>query len=362
MEIPSCRVAIADLTAFCREALVRCGLSDADAGTVAHALAATDSFGVFTHGSKLLAPYLRRIRAGGIVATARPAIARQGPGWAIVDGGSAMGHVVAWLAMETAIDKARACGVAYVGVRQANHFGAAGHYALRAARAGLIGLAMSNDIPSVAAPGSRRAVTGTNPLAYAVPAGRHDPIFFDVAMSTAAGGRVYRARQLGLPIAADWLIGPDGRPTLDAALYPRQAALAPMAGHKGYGLALLIETLSAVLSGAAVTWQVGDWMWDDLTRPTGHGAAFLAIDVATIAPPAEFAARVEALVDEIHAAPTADGVERVQLPGEREWAQHRRALAEGILLPPDVVERVREAAALVALAPDWLSPDVAANH
>ncbi len=257
--------------------------------------------------------------------------------------------------MEDAIARARRTGVAYVGVRNSNHFGAAGYYATMAARAGFFGLAMANDAPSVAAPGSRGPVTGTNPLAYAIPAGDRDPIVLDIAMSTVAGGKVYAAKQLGKPIPADWIVDRRGRPTTEAALYPHEAALAPMSGHKGYGLALMIEALSALATGAAVTAGVGGWMFGDPSAPTNHGAAFLAMDVSAMIGADAFAARVGALIDEIHAAPTAEGTDRLLVPGEREWATRRIALAEGIALPPDVLAALAPLAAELGLSPAWLT-------
>ena len=103
--------------------------------------------------------------------------------------------------------------------------------------------------------------------------------------------------------------------------------------------------------GAAFTKGVGSWMWDDGTQPTRHGAAFLAIDTNTIMPTAEFARRMETLVDEIHAAPRADGVERLYVPGEMEWERQGRAMQEGIRLPPDVVASLAEAGKMSGL--DW---------
>lgn len=340
---------------FVTLALSRAGMSASDANTVADVLVTTDTWGVFTHGTKLLKDYVRRLRAGGIRQGAAPVIAAEGPAWATVDGQAAMGHIAAVFAMRTAIAKARTCGIAYVNVRNTCHFGAAGYYAWLAAQEGLIGVAMANDIPSVAAPGSRRAVTGSNPLAYAIPTGAGNPILLDMATSTVAGGKVYAAHQRGEPIPDNWIIGPDGRPTTDGSLYPAQAALAPMAGHKGFGIALLIETLSAVASGAAITRQVGSWIFDDPTTATHHGAAFLAIDVGAILPRDEFNARITALVAEIHAAPTADGVDRLLLPGEREWNQRRRALVEGIILPPDVVAKLNDLTTELAITPPWRS-------
>jgi len=348
------RVSLEELRRFCTEAFERVGTSPEHARLTAETLVSADGFGVYTHGTKLLLGYLRRIRAGGIRTKVEPRVQREGPGWALVDGGSALGQVTGVFAMNLAIQKARQCGIAYVGVDYSNHYGAAGHYALQAAREGLIGVSVCNDVPSVAAPGSRGAVTGTNPLAYAIPAGDREAIFFDAAISTVAGGKVYAARTLGQPIPPDWLIGADGRPTTDAAAYPEQASLAPMSGHKGYGLALLVETLSSLVTGAAMTQQVGSWIFGDLSQPTRHGAAFIAIDVSVIAPAGEFTRRVHELIDEIHAAPTAGGVDRVLLPGEREWSNLRQARAHGLELPRDVTEKLIEAAQETGLTPAWL--------
>lgn len=334
---------------FVVEALRRAGLSEADAKIGADVLATTDAWGVFTHGTKCLRGYLRRLKAGGLRAEARPEIIRQGPAWAIVNGQSALAMVTSVLAMRTAIAKAKACGVAYVGVRNSCHYGAAGYYASLAADEGCIGLSMANDIPSVAAPGSRGAITGSNPISYAIPAGKHRSILLDMSVATVAGGKVYAARTRGETIPNTWLLGADGKPTTDPSGYPQIGALQPAAGHKGYGIALLIEALSGALSGAAVTWKVGNWLWDDGTKPTDHGAAFIAIDVNTIMPAAEFTRRVEALVDEIHSAPRADGVERLFVPGEMEWERHARATREGIALPSDVVESLHDSADMTGL-------------
>jgi LDH2 family malate/lactate/ureidoglycolate dehydrogenase len=349
-------VPVDELRAFCISTLRQVGLSGEDAEITADALTTTDSMGVFTHGTKLLGGYLNRLRGGGYRATGKPRIEREGPGWAVIDGDSALGQVGSVFAMRTAIAKARHVGIAYVGLRNTGHIGAAGYYAALAAREGLIGLVAGNDMPSVAAPGSRGAVLGSNPLAYAVPVGEGDPILLDMATAAVAGGKVYAAHQRGETIPPTWLIGPDGRPTTDGSLYPHQASLAPMAGHKGYGIALWIEVLAGLLPGGAVTWQVGSWMFDEPHKPSRHNAAFLAIDVATIAPPAEFAARLRSLIDEIHAAPPADGVEGVLLPGEREWSQRRVSLEHGIPLPEDVLAKLRSVAQESGIQAKWLVP------
>lgn len=332
------------LQAFCKQALTTVGVTTTDAKTTATALVTTDSWGVFTHGTKLLSGYIRRLRHGGLRTDCSPQVSVEGPAWAIVDGQSTLGQVASTFAVERAIDKARACGIAYVGVRNSCHFGAAGYYTWLAARQNMIGLAMSNDVPSVAAPGSRGAIVGSNPIAFAVPAGERDPILLDISIATVAGGKVYANMKRGEPIPDGWLIGPDGQPTNDGALYPEHASLAPMSGHKGYGIGLLIESLSGLLSGAAFTHRIGSWIFGDPSQPTDHGAAFVVIDVAAMMPFEDFAERVAMLIDEIHRAPPADNCERVMLPGEREWAHRRRAIAEGLRLPPDVAHSLEQLA------------------
>ncbi len=340
-------ISIDDLRQFCIDVLLRAGMNEIDAATGADVLVTTDAWGVFTHGTKCLRGYVRRLLAGGLRSSGRPKVVAQGPAWAIVDGDSSLGMVTSVFAMQTAIAKARECGIAYAGVRNSCHYGAAGYYAWMAAREGLIGLSMANDIPSVAAPGSRGAILGSNPISYAVPAGRHRAILLDMSVATVAGGKVYAARTRGEPIPDTWLIGPDGKPTTDPSCYPETGALQPAAGHKGYGIALLIETLAGLLSGAEATWRIASWMWDDGKGPTHHGAAFIAIDIAAMTSAGEFTRRVEALIDEIHAAPRADGCDRLFVPGEMEWERFDRAQREGIKLPPDVVASVREAAEMV---------------
>jgi LDH2 family malate/lactate/ureidoglycolate dehydrogenase len=334
---------------FTTKAFQKAGLSEADAKTGADVLALTDAWGTFTHGTKSVRGYLRRLKAGGLRPKGRPHVAAEGPAWAIVDGDSSLGMVTSTFAMQTAIEKARTCGIAYVGVRNSCHYGAAGCYAWQAAREGFIGLSMANDVPTVAAPGSRGAVTGSSPISYAIPAGRHPAVMLDMSVATVAGGKVYAARTRGESIPNNWLLGADGKPTTDPSGFPQAGALQPAAGHKGYGIALLIETLAGVLTGASITWKVGSWIFDDGNKPTDHGAAFIAIDLAAMMPAGKFAQRMEGLVDEIHNSPRAEGVERIYVPGEMEWQNYNRAMQGGIALPSDVFSSLQEAAEMTGL-------------
>ena len=338
---PVVRISIDQLHSFTAEALIRAGLSPGPAEMAARVLVTTDSWGVFTHGTKSLRGYVRRLRAGGLRADAQVSVVREGPAWVMLDAGSGLAMPASVMAMERAIQKARQVGLGFAGVRNSCHFGAAGYYAKLAADAGLIGIAMANDIPSVTVPGARGAVLGSNPFAFAVPCEPDRPILLDMATSTVAGGKIYAAAALGKPIPEGWLTDELGRPTTDPRKLVEGGALTPMAGHKGYGIALLIETLSGVLTGASTTWQVVSWSFQDPTLATGHGAAFMAGDVAAMADPVEFAARLDRVVKEIRSTPLAEGAERILLPGDLEWERREVARRDGIELPPDVVANLR---------------------
>ena len=339
----------ASLRRFLRDALMAAGLSVDNAEAATDVLATADEFGVTTHGVKLLPGYLRRLKGGGARPQGQPHVISEGPAWALVDGDSALGMLIGIFAMRIAIAKAKSSGIAYVGVRNSSHFAAAGYYSLLAAQAGLVGISVANDAPSVIAPGALQAVVGTNPFAYAIPASKHPPILLDMATSTVAGGKVYQARQLGKPIPDNWIVGLDGQPTTNAELYPEKAALVPAGGYKGFGLALLVEALAGLLSGAAVTFGVGAWMFVAPDQSTHHGAAFIAIDPAVFGPREEFLQRVDALIDEIHATPTAAGIARIIVPGDREFENQRKAQREPLVLTPDVAQNVRLAAEMVGL-------------
>ncbi|HXJ55719.1 MAG TPA: Ldh family oxidoreductase [Verrucomicrobiae bacterium] len=332
------------LAAFVHTVLRQTGLNEEDARVTTEVLITTDTWGVFTHGTKNLRGYVRRLRGGGLRARGRPRVMSEGPAWALVDADSTVGMVGSTFAMKTALAKARTAGIGYVGVRNSCHFGAAGYYAALAAAENFIGVAMANDIPSVSVPGSRGAVLGSNPIAFGVPTGGPHPILLDMATSAVAGGKVYAAAALGKSIPLGWIIDAEGLPSTDPTLLPEAASLLPMAGHKGYGIALLIETLSGILTGASIASHVLSWSFDDPSRATDHGAAFLAIHVEAMMPRSTFAARVQQTIEEIRSAPKAKGADRIYLPGEMEWEKRERALREGLALPEDVLEKLRQLA------------------
>jgi len=332
------------LNAYLKEAMRRCDIRPLDASITADVLVTTDTWGVYTHGSKQLRPLLR-LRPDRMDTRAVPEVVAEGPAWAIIDGHYALATVTSCQAMEKAVEKAKAAGVGYVGVRNSNHFGGAGYYANLAAQRDMIGLAMTNTNPLMVVPGARTAVIGTNPLAYAVPAGLEKPVFLDIATSVVAGSKPISARAFGQKLPPPWLVDKDGIPTTDPSRYPEEGALLPMGGHKGYGLALMIEVLSTVLTGADMLSGVTLWL-EEHPGPLNQGHTFIAIDINSMMPIARFKDRMDHVIREIKQAPKAAGSDRIYLPGEMEWDNRERALREGMILPEHVVDR------LIGLAED----------
>src|SRR6185369_15053672 len=338
------KVLVQDLHAFCVEALTQSGVGETDARTTANVLVTTDTWGTFTHGTKALRAYIRRLRGGGLKNSGAPKVVADGPAWALVDGDSSLGMVSSVFAMNTAMAKAATAGIALVGLRNNCHYGAAGYYAAMAIEKNMIGFSRANDIPTVNAPGARGPVMGSNPFGFAAPAGQERPILLDMATSTVAGGKVFAAAALGKAIPSEWLLDANARPTVDPALFSHAASLTPLGGYKGYGLAFLIEVFSAILTGASIRWQVLSWTFSDPSKPTGHGAAFIAINIAPFMPVEHFKERMDQTIREIRASEKASGADRIYLPGEMEWERREKSLAEGIDLPADVVTSLRELA------------------
>jgi LDH2 family malate/lactate/ureidoglycolate dehydrogenase len=304
------------------------GLRAADAQVGAEVLVRTDMRGVRSHGVRHLPAYARQVRAGGIVPAAQRQVVIETASMATLDGGAGLGHVAARAATALAIDKARSAGIALVTVRNSNHCGALGHYALTCAEAGLIGIAVSNCPPVMTVPGSRARAIGNGPTAYGVPRAGGPPIVFDAALSKVAGGHIVMALERGERVPEGWIVDAAGKPTTDPADFVNGGALLPVGDHKGYGLTLLGEILAGALSGAAMISQIGSNRTPD--RPTGTGHAVIAIEPAVLMP--RFAERVAELVALVKAAPRRDGAVEILLPGELEHREEERTRRSGLEL------------------------------
>lgn len=333
------RVSVQDLEAFCLEAMRNAGMRTGDARVTADVLVTTDTWGVFTHGCIKLRPLLRQLADGQMDVEAAPELIAQGPGFALYDGHHAMAMVSSVAAMRTAMIKARETGMAHVGVINSGHFGAAGYYPVMAAQEDLIGISMTNTEPVMAVSGSRSAVLGTNPISYAVPAYDERPVFLDIATSVVAGSKIMAAQSFGTAIPSNWLIDSEGVPTTDPAKYPAESVLMPMAGHKGYGVALMVEILTGILLGGALPQDLPTyWSPDPHGRRVKQSHSFIVIDPSVFMPINAFKKRIDTLIRDIRQAPKAEGSSRIYLPGEMEWEKREEHVRNGIALPQDVLE------------------------
>jgi LDH2 family malate/lactate/ureidoglycolate dehydrogenase len=319
------------IAAFCALALERVGMARADAQILANALVTTDMRGVRTHGTLQLKGYIRQIQRGGMNPRAQFEVLAQGPSFALVDGQAGSGVVTGYKAMRLAMALAAENMIAMVGVRNSNHFGAAGYYASMCLSQDLIGFAMTNGDPTMGAPGAAARVLSNDPLAYAFPAGAQDPVMLDIAMSVVAGVKVHQAARQGKNVPPGWIVDKDGAPTTDPRAFEAGGAHVPIGGHKGFGLALMVELLAGVLTGAGVTHAARSFVAEP-DKPSAIGHFFMVINPRAFMPIREFKSRVDGLAQQIKDTPRAAGVERIYVPGEMEWEREAAARTHGLEL------------------------------
>ena len=285
-----------------------------NATIVADALVEADSEGLPSHGLLHLPMYLARIAGGSVDPRATSEIVVDQGARLTIDAGNGLGQVTAEKACDIAIARAETHGLALAAVRKAFHFGAAGRFARRIARAGQIGIVMANTRPMLPALGGTEAVIGNNPLAIAVPT-NDEPVVLDFAMSAGALGKIRLAANKGEPIPEGWAQTTDGLPTRDA-LEALKGTLLPAAGAKGFGLALMIDLIAGGLSGGGMGEAVQP-LYGDMARPYDSANLFLPIRIEGLRPPAEFAAAASGLAGRVRASRVAPGAAPVRIPGDR---------------------------------------------
>lgn len=317
------------LTAFASAVLQAVGLSEVDAQTVAWALITANVEGIDTHGISRLALYARRVRAG--LAAARPDLqwTYPAPALALLNADNALGPVAAVAAMDEAVHIAKAQGVGMVAVAHTNHAAALSAYTERAAAAGCLAFMVCNTPPGIPPWGGRVAFLGTNPLAFSAPGPTPDdpPVVVDMATSVVARGNIIMAARQGQAIPEGWAVDAEGNSTTDAKAALAGAVL-PMAGAKGYALALMIEILSAIVPGSSWGPHVRS-PYDDWTAPTDAGLWCLAIHLGAIMPPEVYEQRLGGMFTALRQTPTMPG-QQIRIPGERRAEVRVRRERDGI--------------------------------
>lgn len=330
-------ISVAALRQFTTQLLWNTGLGGDEAACLAHSLVLADMRGVSSHGLMRLRTYAERIRRGVVRPGITPHVLRGSASFLAIDGGNGNGMWVGQQVMDLCIDRARRNGTCFATVCNGNHFGIAASFTERAAAAGMIGLAMSNASPTMVPTAGRKPLLGANPLSIAIPAGKRPPLVLDMATSTVAQGKIILAAKEGkTQIPADWAVDPDGNPTTNPQLALKGAML-PFGGAKGYGLALIIDILSATLSGALTSAHVNSF-WKDFQNPQNIGFFIGAWNISSVMPLPVFEERITALLDEIKGCPPAPGHTEVFYPGEIEHRREETSLRDGVTLGPAVAE------------------------
>lgn len=334
------RVGLSDLERFCREVLTAAGADGESADAATRAMLHASRLGIDSHGVRLLQHYVTAMTRGRVNPAPRLTFQATAGAVATLDADDAHGARATYAAMAHATDLASSQGIGAVGIRRSSHFGPAGAYALAAAEAGLIGIAVCNSDSFVRLHDGAARFHGTNPIACAVPLGERRPWLLDMATSAIPYNRIQLYRSLGQALPATTCSDGQGEDTRD----PEQAEmLAPLGGEfgfKGAGLAGLVEVLSAVATGMNLSFEIAPMAGPDFSTPRGLGAFVLALRPDAFVDRSTFEAGMRRYLDALRASPARSGA-HVMAPGDREWAEADRRTAAGVPLDPVTAETFR---------------------
>lgn len=335
------RVNPVNLTEFATAVCIHAGMPDTDAKLLADTLVQADLWGHQSHGVLRLGWYLDRILNGVMNPVTHPEFEVDAGAVALINGRDGVGHVLADLARKEAVRRAKKHGIAVVGVHTSNHFGTCMYYTRLGALDGCVMLLTSNGGPAMAPWGGCKKIIGTNPLSVAAPAGSFPPLLVDMANTGVARGKIYLARNRQLPIPLGWALTSEGTPTTD----PQEAIdgiILPMAEHKGYAIAVMVDMLSGVLTGSGFLSAVKSPYKTAEKSNCGH--LMVAMNIEAFQPRDQFNTRMEDFIREIKSVPTAEGHDEVFYPGEIEANNDLRYRREGLLLPEDTLADLRRIA------------------
>jgi (2R)-3-sulfolactate dehydrogenase (NADP+) len=330
-------LSLAEAEQLATAALVASRTLQRNAVPTARALVAAEADGQAGHGLSRVTSYALHARTGKVDGSATPRVERTAPAVLRVDACFGFAYPAIDAALEALAPVARETGVALAALHRSHHFGQAGAHAERLAEQGLVALVFGNTPKAMALWGGRRAMLGTNPIAFAAPLGAGRPLLvIDLALSMAARGKIVAAQKAGKMIPGDWAVDAEGQPTTDpdAAL---AGALLPIGGAKGAALAVMVEVLAAALTGSAFGWEASS-MFDDKGGPPNVGHVFVAIDPERTSG-GSFLDRMASLLAAFESEPGA------RLPGMRRLENRARAAKEGLRVPGPLLAEIRALAA-----------------
>jgi len=322
-------------------------IPEIDARIAADVLVSADLRGISSHGViRLHSYYGDRIRKNLINKHSPLKTIQESPATLALDGGNGLGQVAGYRAMSRCLKKADQAGLAVTTVRNSNHFGIAGYYAMMALPEDMIGISLTNSRPLAAPTYGLRSVIGTNPISVAIPAGEENPYVLDMATSIVPIGRISVYKKAGLQIPSGWGIDSEGSLTRDPGEVINGGALLPLGGpaelggYKGYGLSLLVDLLSGVLAGAAFGEDVGH---PDHPDRADVGHFFAAIKIENFRPIERFKTDMDDYIKALKSTPKLPGQDRIYIHGEKEFELTEKYMREGIPLMVEIVESLQKA-------------------
>ena len=345
----SVRYAPEKLEALCKEAFARFGFSAEDASQITDVLMLADLYGIRSHGTQRLIRYRKAIERGSVDVKAKPEVVFETPVSAVIDGHMGMGQLISAFAMKKAIEKARAVGIAFVTVRNSNHFGIAGYYTKMACDAGLIGICVTNSESIMVHTGSKKAILGSNPIAFAMPADPY-PFWFDAATTVIPKGKLEVYHKAEKELEDGWAVDESGevcrdpKRVIDCIDAKRGGGILPVGGateesgsHKGYGFSMMCELLCSITSGGATS--------NHHVRASGVGAgtchAFIVIDPKIFGNEEEMRANLSVFLQELRDAERADENVPIYTHGEKEIAKRADNEKNGVEVDINTVAEMK---------------------
>lgn len=336
------------LAEFCIEIFEKLGISEAEARTVADNLIEAQLRGVQSHGIAKVINYADYIEKGTFNTKPDIKVLRESPSTIAIDGDHGMGAVLGKFAMEKCIEKAKISGIASATVSKGSHFGMAGFYAMMALKENMIGIALCNSGNVMTIYGGTSRALGTNPISIAVPANEKYPVVFDAATSEAAFNKIRIANTEGRDIPAGWAIDKNGQATVSAKK-ALEGAVIPFGGYKGSGLAVMVNILTTVLSGAFLDAHGEESKKGETSKSVGF--YFSAIDIEKFQDVDIFKTSIDLMVDELKASDRNEDVENIFMPGELEYLRKEENLRLGVEVGGGVLDDLK-----------WLQKKYASNH
>ena len=333
------RYSVQTLTKFCEDAFVKFGFTEDEAKKITDVLILADLYDIKSHGTQRLVRYHKSIENGAVVVDAKPEIVFETPVSAVIDGHAGMGQLISLYAMEIALKKAKECGMSFVSVRNSNHYGIAGYYTKMACDAGMIGICTTNSESITVHTGSKQAILGSNPIAFAMPAEPY-PFWFDAATAVVPKGRLEVYYKADLPLKNEWGVDKDGKVCADAGqvlecidgkigaggILPVGGSSEASGGHKGYGYAMISEILCAITSGGATS--------NHHVRAKGQGAgtchSFIVIDPKIFGDAESIKAHLSTFLQELRDAKRVDENIPIYTHGEKEILAYEKMMKNGI--------------------------------